>query len=122
MSEIVDWSTEAGLSNAATSLLLELGARDLQDIQLVAGDTELLSTLPRLDQQKVKSALGRQPDELQLWLTNHSLGATVEEQLRDLGASTVADVKMIVLECEDLLDSFAKLDRFKLKKAFRGET
>jgi hypothetical protein len=119
-STVLAWSRQVGLSLPASKKLLELGARTLEDIEMVVADRSLLSLLPLLDQSKVKASCGSTPDELKSWLAKHSLGPGVEEQLRELGATTVEDIHLMITECEEMLDGLSKLDRFKLKRAFQS--
>lgn len=56
------------------------------------------------------------PNALQVWLEENKMSQSVYETLNTLGASTIDDVKMVVVE-EELLGEFKKLDQIKLRKA-----
>jgi hypothetical protein len=57
--------------------------------------------------------------EMKRWLADSGLREPVVDELIELGAGTVNDVVMIVEECEDMLQDFARLDAHKLKKTVK---
>jgi hypothetical protein len=51
------------------------------------------------------------------WLDDHALPQSVGDVLAEVGARCVDDVRMVILECPELVSGLAPLDRVKLQKA-----
>lgn len=67
---------------------------------------------------EIETSYGKPEDErdMRAWLDAHRLPQTTADILLSLGARCIADVCLLVLECEELLVDVPPLDRVKLKK------
>jgi hypothetical protein len=54
------------------------------------------------------------------WLDDHALPQSVGDALVQVGARCVDDVRIVILDCPELVSGLAPLDRFKLQKAVKN--